>query len=140
MKYPDGSTIKIGDLIWWDEGYCVGYVQAVAESRAELGSWGFDKPHILVSNIHPFDPASHTGVAYGESFLTDDGIGLLTPEERVQFEQATAQAHKQVAADFEYSAYSVFTDVRDCKLTGRIFSFRKADGTELQRIKVPANK
>jgi hypothetical protein len=137
MKYPDGSTIQVGDLIWWDEGYCVGYVQVIAESKDEYGSWGLDAPHIFVSNVHPFDPTIHTGVGYGESFLADDGIGLLTLEERVQLEQATSQALERVAADLAYSTYSVFTDVRDCKLVGWAFAFRKDDGTELKRITVP---
>ena len=120
----DDSTIQVGDLIWWDEGYCVGYVQAVAESKNEYGSWGLDAPHIFVSNTHPFDPTMHIGVGYGESILADDGIGLLTLEERVQLEQATSQAHER-AADLEYSTYSVFTDVRDCKLCRVGFHFQE---------------
>lgn len=94
MTYPDGSQIHVGDLIWWDEGLCVGYVQAIAESREDYESWGLDSPHIFVSNRHPFDPSLATsgGVAYGASFLEDDGIGPLSAVERLEFERATQLA------------------------------------------------
>ena len=138
MKYPDDASIRVGDLIWWNEGNCVGYVQQVAESKEAYVSWGLDAPCIFVSNTHPFDPQMHTGVCYDESVLEDEGIGLLTFEERVQLERATFQAHERVAADLEYSTYSVFTDVLDGKLVGWVFAFSKDDGTELTRITVPA--
>lgn len=137
MKYPDGSTIRVGDLIWWDGGYCVGFVQLVAESLDEYGSWGLDEPFIFVSNIHPFDPKMNTGVGYSESQLDDDGIGLLTPEERLQMEQASKQAVELAAANLEYSTYSVFTEARNRKLAEWVFTFRKSDGTELESITVP---
>jgi len=26
MRYPDGKIITVGDLIWWNEGVCVGFI------------------------------------------------------------------------------------------------------------------
>ena len=137
MKYPDGSMIQFGDLIWWNEGHCVGYVQVIAESKEEHVGWGLEQPHVFVSNVHPFNPTIQSGVAYPESCLAEEGIGLLTPEERVQLDEAAAQAHQLVGADLKYSTYHVLTQVLDGKLTGLVFRYLKEDGTELERVTVP---
>ncbi|MGC9944729.1 MAG: hypothetical protein ABSE48_23145 [Verrucomicrobiota bacterium] len=137
MKYPDGSTIQVGDLIWWDEGLCIGYVQAIAESKEEYASWGLDTPHIFVLNSHPFDPAIASGVAHDEACLKDEGIGLLKPQQRIEFEQATVKALGLVATGLDYSTYSVTTDVKNRQFTGWVFTFYKGR-KELERIRIPA--
>jgi len=138
MKYPDGSIIQVGDLIWWNEGYCVGYVQVIAESKEEYDSWGLDEPHVFVSNVHPFNSTIQSGVAEPESSLADEGIGLLTTEERVRLEQAANLAHQLLSADFKYSTYSVFTEVLDGKLVGWAFIYRQEHETESAKITIPA--
>lgn len=137
MTYPDGSQIHVGDLIWWDEGHCVGYVQAIAESREDYESWELDSPHIFVSNRHPFDPslATSIGVAYGASFLEDDGIGPLSAAERLEFERATQLA----LAGRCYSRYSVITHVEDCTIKSWTFHLFDAQGRE-NIIPIPYDK
>jgi len=128
MTYPDGSQIQVGDLIWWDEGLCVGYVQAIAESREEYGSWGLDSPHIFVSDRHPFDPSLATsgGIGYPASLLEDDGIGSLSAAERLEFERAK----KLALAGRSYSCYSVTTHVEDCTIKSWVFHLIDAQGRE----------
>ena len=137
MTYPDGSRIRVGDLIWWDEGLCVGYVQAIAESKEEYESWGLAAPHIYVSNTHPFDPATRDEVGYPMSALEDDGVGLLSPEERGEFEEATAEAHSLAVSDLDGLIYSVTTEVQKCELVDWIFTFIK-DRRVVEVIRIPA--
>ena len=137
MQYPDGSMIQIGDLIWWDEGFCVGYVQAIEESKTEYESWGQNEPHIFVSNNHPFDATTHSGVAYPESSLADDGIARLNPEERLEFDRAAVRAHRLVATDSD--CYAVTTEVRDSRLHAWIFTYYK-DDKNVQAVSVPASQ
>ena len=136
MKYPDGSTIQVGDLIWWDEGNCVGFVQVIAESKVDYENWGLNAPHIFISNTHPFDAALLTGVAHDLACLKDEGIGLLTADERIQLAQATEQARGLVAGNVDFSTYSVTTDVQHCHLVGWFFTFYKYE-EELKKIRVP---
>ena len=89
MKYPDGSPINVGDLVWWNEGSCVGYVQVIAESEAEYVGWGLDSPHVFLSNIHPFSPGSNIGVAYPEACLKDEGVAPLIGEDRIRLDRAS---------------------------------------------------
>jgi hypothetical protein len=136
MKYPDGSMIQVGDLIWWDEGLCVGYVQVIAESKSDYAAWGLQAPHIFVSNTHPFDSTLLSGVSYPETCLKDEGIGLLTSDERIQLDKASARASDLVGVDLDYSTYSVTADVQNRQLAGWFFTFYK-DGKELKKVKVP---
>lgn len=127
MNYPDGKKIQAGDLVWWNEGDCVGFVQLVADSRSEYESWGLGSPHIFVSNRHPFDPAMRTGVAHNGACLEDEGIGLLSEEERSEFEKAVQRAKNKLAVDTAYSSYSVQTKVQHCKQVGWIITFWQDD-------------
>ena len=127
MKYPDGSPINVGDLVWWNEGSCVGYVQVIAESEAEYVGWGLDSPHVFLSNIHPFAPGSNIGVAYPEACLKDEGVAPLIGEDRIRLDRASHRATSLLAATFDYTHYSVATEVKDRQLVGWVFTFWKND-------------
>jgi hypothetical protein len=135
MTYPDGSAIGIGDLVWWDEGHCVGYVQVIAEDDYE--SWGLTVPSVFLANRHPFDRSLGTGVAYNQASFEDEGIGLLSPQEVKALERATAEARRLATVDFDTSTYAVTTDVENCQQLGWIFTLFR-DGTEVQVLKVAA--
>jgi hypothetical protein len=138
MKYPNNSTVKVGDLIWWDEGHCVGHVQVIAESKEDYESWGFDHPHIFVSNRHPFDPTLETGVAHDEACFEDEGIGPLTADEQHEFQRATKHAHYLAGIDPGACTYSVNTEVREGKFLAWLFTFEA--GEQQKKITVQANK
>lgn len=118
MKYPDGSHVHVGDLIWWNEGNCVGYVQSVAESQTDYETWGLDEPGIFVSNYHPFDRSNPSGVFYPTDSFEDEGIGTLTLEEQKEFERAKRLA----LTGRPHSWFSVTTDVEDNVLKSWIFT------------------
>lgn len=136
MKYPDGTTIRVGDLIWWNEGECVGYIQVIAESENEYRRWGLDTPHIFLSNNHPFDPTMLIGVAYPESSMADDGIGLLTEQERSELERMRIRAFGLIPRDLAYSFYSVNTEVENFSLVRWVFAFYM-DDVKVLGIEVP---
>lgn len=53
MKYPkqyslgaDPEEIRAGDLVWWNEGVCVGFVEQVIETSDDFERWGLDEPSI----------------------------------------------------------------------------------------------
>jgi hypothetical protein len=137
MTYPDGSTVGVGDLVWWNEGHSVGYVQVVAESKDDYESWGLKVPSIFLSNRHPFDRSLGTGVAYDRASFEDEGIGLLSLEELNQLERATAEARRLATASFDTSTYSVTTEVDKCQQVGWVFTLFR-DGREVEVLKVAA--
>ena len=137
MQYPDGSPIRVGDLIWWDEGYCVGHVQVIAESPEEYTEMGLDSPHIFVSNNHPFDPALIPRWAYPATSLDDDGVGPLSAEERAEFDRATAVALSQAPPPVRTQPYSVTTDVQRNEIVGWRFTFWEGEGETV--VTVPAS-
>ena len=136
MKYPDGTTIRVGDLVWWDEGYFVGYVQVIAESEDEYEGWGLDTPHIFVSSVHPFDPTMLIGVGHPESCLADEGIGLLTAQEQSELERVRIRAFELIPHDLEYSFYSVITEVENLQLSRWVFTFYK-DDVKVLKVAIP---
>jgi hypothetical protein len=116
MKYPkeyslgdEPQEVRVGDLIWWNEGVCVGFVEEVMEERSDYESWGLDEPSIALTNLHPFAAneskhKQHIGfVTSGGTFvialedLEDEGIGLLSDHERSELDWAITEARSKVA-------------------------------------------
>jgi len=135
MKYPDGSTIEVGDLVWWNGGSCVGFVQRIAESSNDYEEWGLESPHIFINTDHPFDQ-SVTGIAYPEHTLADDGIGRLTTDERDKLERAMIRARERLAPEFRNSTCFVRTDIQANEWVAWVITFHR-DGTPIDRIVVP---
>lgn len=116
MRYPnqyalrdEAKEIRVGDLVWWNEGVCIGFVVAVMEGRDEYESWGLNEPCIALTNLHPFEAneathKQHIGfVTNGGTIvcplndLENEGIGLLTEHERAELDWAIAEAKARAA-------------------------------------------
>lgn len=126
MKYPkeyslcaEPEEIHVGDLIWWNEGVCVGYIQGVMEVREDYERWGLDEPSIALTNLHPFDAneqkhkqnigfVTNGGtVVNSENQLEDEGIGLLSPHERSELKWAISEAKRRVTPKHRDASYCV---------------------------------
>ena len=126
MKYPreyslgaEPEEIRVGDLIWWNEGVCVGFIEEVMEAREDYERWGLDEPSIALTNLHPFNAneqkhkqcigfvASGGTVVNSEDQLEDEGIGLLSPHERSELEWAISEAKRRVAPEHHGAPYCV---------------------------------
>lgn len=116
MKYAkryalgdEPEEVRVGDLVWWNEGVCVGFVEEVMEERSDYERWGLDEPSIALTNLHPFAAngakhKQHIGfvrsggtVVYSLGDLEDEGIGLLSGHERSELEWVIAQARSRVS-------------------------------------------
>src|SRR5690606_22416582 len=100
MQYPDGLSISVGDLIWWNERTCVGYVHAVLEANDEYLAWGLDVPGIMLAIGHPFDPDEAT-VFYPAWSFEDEAVGLFTADEREELSEAAERAEAKSHFGFE---------------------------------------
>ena len=98
MYYPDGIKIKISDLIWWNEGICVGFVQEIIKTKQDLETWGLITPSLAVSNLHPFNLNNPLTIV-DESDIAGEGIGLLTKNEIQIFEKILTQAKSKVSKE-----------------------------------------
>ena len=136
MNYPDGHLIRVGDLIWWNEGSCVGHVHVIAETPAEFEAWGLEEPHIFVDNTHPFDPTIGSGVAYNEACFEDEAIGLLDPKEIGMFEAAVKAAAEKSAIDFSSHRFSVTTKCVNGRMVAWVFDVRSGDSI-VETVRVP---
>jgi hypothetical protein len=124
MKYPElysngqePKKICVGDLVWWDEGVCVGFVEEVMEEQSDYEGWGLDEPSIAFTNLHPFEANNNKhkqhigGVMSGGTVvhsldnqeLEDEGIGLLTQHERSELTWAITEAKSKI--DPKYGNY-----------------------------------
>ena len=86
MNYPDGQPVKIGDLVWWDGGHYVGFVNSINPPDDCTNS------NFVVIGRHPFR-RDYPGYALGETRFaeiefSDEGIGLLTETERAELGRA----------------------------------------------------
>lgn len=119
MRYPkryalgdESEEVRVGDLVWWNEGVCVGFVEEVMEDRSDYESRGLAEPGIALTNLHPFvaneaKHKQHIGfvvnggtVVHVMSDLEDEGIGLLSGHERSELEWAINEARTKVAPSY----------------------------------------
>jgi hypothetical protein len=128
MTCPDGTNMQVGDLIWWNEGACVGHVQAIAESKAEYEKWGLDGPHAFFGNTHPFDPDT-TGVAHPVGCFVDEGIGVLTDVESAELDRAMRCANVFPRSGLHQRIFSVTTRAEGCAMIEWVFQFQGTDKT-----------
>lgn len=111
MLYPDGSSVQAGDLIWWDEGHCVGFVQEVIETEADQRRWGLMHPHLLIGG-HPYRPGAPGFVMCAATDLADEGIGRLTDHDAAQLDAAIA--HAQAEAPYDLAGCSFLVQAEVC--------------------------
>ena len=118
MKYPreysldsEPKEIRVGDLVWWNEGVCIGFVENLIEDERDREDNDMDESGIAFTNLHPFEAnklkhKQHIGfvsnggtVIYPESVLEDEGIGLLTEYERSELNWAISTAKEAVSPE-----------------------------------------
>ena len=92
MKYLDGTTINIGDKIWWNEGSNQGIVAYILEEEKHFTEWGLSLPGkesleqlesygisekgiFICSNVHK--KKLTPDVFYAEEDFEDEGIGPI---------------------------------------------------------------
>lgn len=125
MKYPDGSPILPGDLVWWNEGSCLGHVQWIWDERRD-GDYSWARtvgPPLFISGNFPYRPGDGPdGIIHDESCLDDEGVGPLSAEEREEFRMALDLAMDRSARGFEDRVYAVRTRVGEGRLDEWIFS------------------
>lgn len=127
MKYPDGTPVRVGDHIWWNEGTSIGFVQTIVEGKADQKAWGLDEPHILISGYHPRDPDDAGYVAYPASDFVDEGIERLTTSE----EEMLARSIAEVRAQAHYrEPFLIGVICRDRQAQVLTFSTFDGDKTE----------
>ncbi len=128
----------MGDLVWWNEGVCVGFIEEVIEAPEDYERWGLDQPSIALTNLHPFHAneqkhKQHIGfvtsggtVVNSEDQLEDEGIGLLSPHERAELEWAISEAKQRVAPEHRDAPYCV-SAVVDMDRRGEDWHFHFVD-------------
>jgi len=75
MQYPDGSTVSVGDLIWWNEGTQKGRVALILETEEQKLEWGLSEYGIFISPTESED--LKPVVFYSEDSFDDEGIGRM---------------------------------------------------------------
>jgi hypothetical protein len=126
MKYPDqyattakSESIRVGDLVWWNEGVYVGYIVEVLEQNEQYEVWGLDEPGVVLTNLHPFEAnkrkrqrcpgfiATGGTVVYPAKSLEDEGVGLLSSHERAEMDWAVATAQSKLARGLSHLDFCV---------------------------------
>jgi hypothetical protein len=130
--------MRAGDLVWWNEGVCIGHIEEIIGTQDECARWGITEPSYAVSNLHPFEACStkhkqHIGgiftggtVVYPETHMEDDGLGLLDDEECKELYWAISHAKSIAGEDFAHVPFCVYALMRD-DLSGEDWHFHFVD-------------
>ena len=80
MKFPDGSLIKLGDVVWWDDENAIGSIINIHETEEECKNVGVEEPGILIC----FDGSGIGGliIGYPQRTFVEEGVRRLTPVEQ----------------------------------------------------------
>ena len=76
MNYVDGSVMKVGDLIWWNEGCNRGRVALILETAEDLAEWGLRNYGFFISTDEHSENLKCV-VYYHETDIEDEGIALI---------------------------------------------------------------
>lgn len=82
MRYPDGSMVERGDVVWWDEELAVGKIIDVHETEEQCSRMGVDAPGVLIC----YDGSEADGlfIGYPERAFAVEGIRRLSAGELTQ--------------------------------------------------------
>ena len=119
MKYPDGKALQVGDLVWWNEGACVGFVQWIWDPSRDGGfSWAkTNGPPVFILNRHPYEASDGPdGVMHDECSLGDEGVGLLSEKDLDELQSATELARSRSRVGFGGRHYAVQARSEDCQM------------------------
>lgn len=88
MIYPDGVEVHLHDLIWWNEGQCVGYVSEILETQKDWEKYGgeINEAGIFLSldiSRRTFDSV----VFNSHHSFEEEGIKLLTDAEIAEIKE-----------------------------------------------------
>ena len=85
MTYLDGTTVKLGDLVWWDEENAIGRISDILETKEQCADClGVEDPGVLIC-YDGSDGGLSTG--YSRRAFDEDGIRPLTTEEKAEVER-----------------------------------------------------
>ncbi len=138
MHYPDGREIELGDLVWWNEGSCVGRIAAIFESADELSHWGLDEYGIFICN----DVTENWGscdIFYPRIAFESEGIAKLTPPEIDYVWQVRDELLKTHPEILTYESFGLR---RFCDQNGdarwKLFPIERSQGNDLPNMDVGA--
>ena len=114
--------MKQGDLIWWNEGGCVGHVQKIIETPEEWAEWGWQGPAAYFGNLHPYDP-NIIGVGYPAECFEDEGIAKLSESEHSALAAALDVALSSAPTAAKGCPFSVSTRCENNRMVEWIFQF-----------------
>lgn len=127
MRYPEGETVQVGDLIWWNEGVCIGFVLEVTETESECAAMDLDDPGILVTNLHPYEanltadkcrlphPCAGGRCRMPLNLFEDEGIGLLSEHEKEAFYHALSTARSEVTPELRLCPFCARAELDQAK-------------------------
>jgi len=90
MKYPDGSTVRLEELVWWDEEKSIGRIIGIHETKEQCMNWGVEDPGVAIC----YDGSGMGGlfIGYPHRAFVEEGIRRLTTEEEVEVDRVLQAA------------------------------------------------
>lgn len=106
MRYPDGSTVRLGDLVWWDDESSIGRIIGIHESKEQCAIWGVEDPGVAIC----YDGSGMGGlfVGYPQSAFVEEGIRRVTPKEEAEVDRVVQAARTFCSGRLEAATPGLF--------------------------------
>jgi len=105
IKYPSGTVVCCGDLVWWNGGKNVGLVTAIYDESEARQQLAIQESCLEISNEISTPRQGGGGVIYRTSSLSEDGIEKLTLDEEAEVrtivQRETVRGRCRVSLEFD---------------------------------------
>jgi hypothetical protein len=89
MKYPEGTEIRVGQVIWVNEGESKGVVTEIVEDVETLNRHGLSDMGIFIDLSDTPTPPYKRHLFIAENFFVAEGIGVVD-----EFEEGLGQGEQ----------------------------------------------
>lgn len=82
MNYPNGTSVSVGDWVWWNEGTAVGRIAKIINTSLLCAAWGVNEFGVFICATNVNSDVPTCDIFYSEACMLDEGICMLTSTDK----------------------------------------------------------
>lgn len=132
MRYSDGSTVRLGDLVWWDEENSIGRIIGIHETEEQCANWGIDGPGVAIC----YDGSGIGGlfIGYPRRAFAEEGIRRLTTDEEGEVDSVLQAARSFSSEKVDNPTTGLFRKKRNGREYWNVVLYRNRQALQVIEV------